>query len=228
MTFLCSNYRFSTAWHFPDLCLWTQWHWCCYATHCGTRALNGHCQLFFFCMCASKQQWPIPGWLCYWLEHLSHGRLDQLQKYISGVSQIRHAEEWLYKLSWVFFSWRFSVCMHSCDTKMKPSRHLGWCVSCRIVSCNNYNNPPITRWILEQRSYALNSSTSTMHSTHTVLPARTSPRLTRFASGVVEPGPPDEKLATRTKRYVWTRFENKALMECCYSSCRSEQIYMQR
>ncbi|KAK7930440.1 hypothetical protein WMY93_006835 [Mugilogobius chulae] len=59
------------------------------------------------------------------------------------------------------------------------------------------------------------------------IPAQTSPGLTRSASGVGEPEHPDEKWATGTKR-KWLRCENKALLECYYSSNPSQRGYMRR
>ena len=59
------------------------------------------------------------------------------------------------------------------------------------------------------------------------MPAQTSPGQTRSASGVEEPGHLDEKWATGTRR-KWARCENKALLECYYSSNPNQSGYMNR
>ena len=60
-------------------------------------------------------------------------------------------------------------------------------------------------------------------------PAQTSPGLTRSASNAEGPGHCDEKWATGTRqRRQWTRDENKALLECYYSSNPNQRGYMNR
>ena len=60
-----------------------------------------------------------------------------------------------------------------------------------------------------------------------VILAQTSPGSTRSASGVGEPGHPDEKWATGT-RHRWSRAENRDLLECYYTSNPDERGHMQK
>ena len=87
---------------------------------------------------------------------------------------------------------------------------------------NNYH--PV--WVLGQdpSRYCL-PHTMMSDNQYADMPAQTSPGQTRSASGVEEPGHLDEKWATGTRR-KWARCENKALLECYYSSNPSQRGYM--